>query len=144
MAGEFQTHVDDMLREANLSEVRDSIAQIRNFDIRAEVERTIDPDHSIRDTFSSNPLVPSTNPPTPAPAETLQSDVAVVEAPALTDVEAELTPAVAESAKPDAPAFVPPGLVPHLPAAARDTEAPAFIPPSIVLQRSSRPVRTDD
>lgn len=143
MAGEFQTHVDDMLREANLSEVRDSIAQIRNFDIRAEVERTIDPDHSIRDTFSSNPL-------DPVPTETPQGDIAVAEppalteAPALTETEGERAPATAEPAKPDAPAFVPPSLVPHLPAAASDTEAPAFIPPGIVLQTSSRLVRSAD
>ncbi len=137
MAGEFQTHVDDMLREANLSEVRDSIAQIRNFDIRAEVERTVDPDHSIRDAFSTNPLEPT-------PAETPQGDLAVAEAPALTEIEAEPAPGAAEPANPDAPAFVPPSLVPHLPAPACDTEAPAFIPPGIVLQTSSPPVRTDD
>ena len=38
MAGEFQTHVDEMLREANLHEVRDQITSIRNFDIRGEIE----------------------------------------------------------------------------------------------------------
>jgi sec-independent protein translocase protein TatB len=132
MAGEFQTHVDDMLREANLSEVRDSIAQIRNFDIRSEVERAIDPDHSIRDTFSTNPLEPT-------PTATPEGDVAIAEAPAMTEVEAEQAPAAAEPAKPDAPAFVPPSLVPHLPAGSSDAEAPAFIPPGAVLQTSSRP-----
>jgi sec-independent protein translocase protein TatB len=131
MAGEFQTHVDDMLREANLGEVRDSIAQIRNFDIRGEVERAIDPDHSIRDTFATNPLEPT-------PAATGEGDVAVAEAPAITETEAEEA-LVAEPAKPDAPAFVPPGLVPHLPDGTSDTEAPAFIPPGTVLQTSSRP-----
>lgn len=141
MAGEFQTHVDDMLREADLSEVRDSIAQIRNFDIRTEVERTIDPDHSIRDTFSTNPLDPAnaTNPLDPAKAETPESDLAIAEEPAITGIEAAGAPAAAEPAQPEAPAFVPPGLVPHLPAEACDTEAPAFIPPGTVLQTSSRP-----
>jgi sec-independent protein translocase protein TatB len=132
MAGEFQTHVDDMLRDANLSEVRESIAQIRNFDIRTEVERAVDPDHSIRDTFSANPF-------NPAPAETPPGDVAVAEAPAVTEIEAERAPGPAEPEKPDAPSFVPPGLVPHLPAVTGDTEAPAFIPPGTVLQMSSRP-----
>jgi sec-independent protein translocase protein TatB len=136
MAGEFQTHVDDMLREADLGEVRDSIAQIRNFDLRAEVARTIDPDHSIRDTFSTNPLEPP-------PAEPPPGDVAVAEASVLAEIEAEPAPAAAEPATPDAPAFVPPGLVPHVPTAASGTEAPAFIPPGIVLQTSSRPARTD-
>ena len=131
MAGEFQTHVDDMLREANLGEVRDSIAQIRNFDIRGEVERAIDPDHSIRDTFSTNPLEAT-------PAATPEGDIAVAEAPAITEIEAAQAPAAAEPAKPDAPAFVPPSLVPNLPDGTSETEAPAFIPPGIVLQTSSR------
>src|SRR5208337_3542410 len=58
MAGEFQTHVDEMMREADLHEVRQSINEIRNFDFKGEFERTVDPDRSIRDTFASNPLHP--------------------------------------------------------------------------------------
>jgi Tat protein translocase TatB subunit len=37
MAAEFQTHVDEMVREADLSEVRASINE-SNFDIRGEIE----------------------------------------------------------------------------------------------------------
>ena len=48
MAAEFQTHVDEMVREADLSEVRASINEIRNFDVRGEIEKTIDADGSIR------------------------------------------------------------------------------------------------
>ena len=48
MAAEFQTHVDEMVREADLSEVRASINEIRNFDFRGEIEKTIDADGSIR------------------------------------------------------------------------------------------------
>ena len=59
MAAEFQTHVDEMVREADLSEVRASINEIRNFDIRGELEKTIDADGSIRATFASNPLEPT-------------------------------------------------------------------------------------
>jgi sec-independent protein translocase protein TatB len=129
MAGEFQTHVDDMLREANLGEVRDQISQLRNFDIRSEVERTIDPDHSLRDTFATNPL-------DPAPTQTPDGEAAVAEVPAVAAIEHEYVPPPAEPAKPDAPAFVPPGLVPALPAVADAKEAPAFIPPGIVLQPS--------
>lgn len=148
MAGEFQTHVDDMLREANLGEVRDSIAQIRNFDIRSEVERTIDPDHAIRDTFSTKPLAPGPAA-TPQidtagdPAGDPAGDVALAEAPATTtEMEAEPAPESAEPARPNAPAFVPPGLVspglmPPRPARTSDAAAPAFIPPSSVPQASS-------
>src|SRR5580704_7718981 len=60
MAGEFQTHVDEMMRDADLKDVKDSLNQIRNFDFRGTVEKAIDPDHSLRDTFSGNALEPST------------------------------------------------------------------------------------
>jgi sec-independent protein translocase protein TatB len=59
MAGEFQTHVDEMLREANLDEVKSTINDIRNFDLKSEMERTVDPDGTLRDTFASNPLEPT-------------------------------------------------------------------------------------
>ena len=58
MAGEFQTHVDEMLREANLDEVKNTINDIRNFDLKSEMERTSRPDGTLRDTFASNPLEP--------------------------------------------------------------------------------------
>src|SRR5471030_1322416 len=59
MAGEFQTHVDEMMREADLKDVKDSFNEIRNFDFRGTVEKAIDPDHTIRDTFSVDPLLPA-------------------------------------------------------------------------------------
>ena len=58
MAGEFQTHVDEMVREANLDEVRSQIQEIRNFDIRGEVEKAVDADGSIRGSFASQPFDP--------------------------------------------------------------------------------------
>jgi sec-independent protein translocase protein TatB len=140
MASEFQTHVDEMMREANLHEVRDQISSIRNFDIRGEIERHVDPDRSLRDSFSGNPL-------TPAPS----SDAIAGAAPADAAGVAELEPAALgapadhpaeappEPPAPAVPAFVPPGLLPTLAIAADETEAPAFIPPQAVLQRASRP-----
>ncbi len=144
MAGEFQTHVDEMLREANLHEVRDQITSIRNFDIRGEIEKHVDPDHSLRDTFSGNPLEPNAASDAiaaPAPidaAAVAELDpiplTAPIEQSALEPPEAE-----AEPAAPAAPAFVPPGFVPSLKADDGEAEAPSFIPPQVVLQRGSRP-----
>jgi sec-independent protein translocase protein TatB len=135
MASEFQTHVDEMMREADLGDVRDQINSIRNFDVRREIERHIDPDHSLRDTFAGNPLEP-------APA----SDVLAAPAPVEEAAVAELEPITlappeehaGEEQRPDVPAFVPPGFVVSQ-AASVDVEAPAFIPPQAVLQRHSRP-----
>src|SRR3712207_859102 len=81
MAAEFQTHADELVREAKLDEVRSQINEvrsavhdIRNFDLRTEVERHVDADGCIRRTFEDDPLKPDwANPPpvvtTPAPAE---------------------------------------------------------------------------
>jgi sec-independent protein translocase protein TatB len=137
MASEFQTHVDEMVREADLGEVREQINSIRNFDVRREIERHIDPDHSLRDTFAGNPLEPS-----PA-SDVLAAPTLVEEAAA-----AELEPIALDPTAPSepsrepqptgAPAFIPPGFVVPTTADA-DVEAPAFIPPQVVLQRGSRP-----
>lgn len=131
MAAEFQTHVDEMLREANLDEVRSSFNDIRNFDIRSKIEKAVDPDGSLRSTFTSNPLEP-----TPS----VTPDVA--DLPPAEDVAAEAViaePVVPEP--PGIPAFIPPELVaaPEPAQIATEDEAPAFIPPAAVLQRRSRP-----
>jgi sec-independent protein translocase protein TatB len=125
MAAEFQTHVDEMVREADLSEIRQSINEIRNFDIKGELEKTIDADGSLRATFASNPLEPE---PTIA-GPTSVEEIAVSE-PAVAEIAPPEEHAV--PAKPDAPAFVPPNLVHASPLnGAAAAEAPAFIPPDI-------------
>jgi sec-independent protein translocase protein TatB len=133
MAGEFQTHVDEMVREANLDEVRSQISQIRNFDFRGEVERTVDPDGSIRTTLASNPLGP--NPLAPQP---LITPPPLPEQAFGDSALARQADAAPEPAHPEAPAFIPPNMVPPLPRPAATEpapEPPAFIPPQVVLQR---------
>jgi sec-independent protein translocase protein TatB len=106
MAAEFQTHVDDMMRDADLGEVRNQINEIRNFDIKGTIERAVDADGSISQTFAANPLA---QPP----------------APPMTD---SLPPAEEAAAlpSPDAPAFIPPEF------AAKSEPPPAFIPPGMM------------
>jgi sec-independent protein translocase protein TatB len=139
MASEFQTHVDEMMREANMHEVRDQIASIRNFDIRGEIERHIDPDRSLRDTFSGNPLEPVSGSGV-ASAAAGESAVAELEPVSFADPAEQAAPEqAAVLPEPVAPAFVPPGSLPMCAAAADPVEAPSFIPPQLVLQRASRP-----
>ncbi|CAH2604598.1 Sec-independent protein translocase protein TatB [Rhodovastum atsumiense] len=121
MASEFQTHVDEMVREANLEEVRSQINEIRNFDIKGTVERAIDPDGGLRQTFNTNPLQPT---PTWVPPATPTA----IAPPAPEDGAAAAPLAEAAATPPpmgvEAPAFVPPEYaVPPPP-------PPAFIPPS--------------
>ncbi len=103
MAAEFQTHVDDMMREANLDEVRSQFNEIRNFDIKGTVTRAVDADGAIRQSFSGNPLDPAAPP------------------------AAEPAPPPPEPPPPDAPAFIPPEY------AAKSEPPPAFVPPSTAV-----------
>ncbi|MBB3173355.1 sec-independent protein translocase protein TatB [Endobacter medicaginis] len=48
MASEFQGHVDEMLREADLTEARDTLRQMRRLDVRGKVMGLLDEDGSLR------------------------------------------------------------------------------------------------
>jgi sec-independent protein translocase protein TatB len=132
MAAEFQTHVDEMVREADLHEVKASFNEIRNFDIKGELERTIDADGSLRSTFASNPLEPL-----PAASTVTSVEELAVSEPAAAEIAPPVeTPAPCVT---QAPAFVPPNLVlPTRPNGAADQDAPAFIPPNVVAERRAR------
>ena len=138
MAGEFQTHVDEMLREANLDEVKNTINEIRNFDLKGEMERTVDPDGTLRDTFASNPLEPTPADAT-APADATTPDAAAEPPPADLAI-ADAAPCTAHAA-PQPPAFMPPSAIPPaLPTPTPDDapEPPAFIPPEIASATRAR------
>lgn len=68
MASEFQVHVDEMVREANLHEVRDSINDLRRMDIKGKILDAVDGDGTLRKTVADNPLaVPPAAPLAPLP-----------------------------------------------------------------------------
>jgi sec-independent protein translocase protein TatB len=141
MAAEFQTHVDDLVREANLDEVRSQINEIRNFDIKGEVERAVDPDGSLRTTLATNPLATPTSydPPKPSEAAVGEHAETVIETPSDVDVltrpdepepEALAAPPVQLSL-----AWLPPALAPEKPAAPLPVaDAPAFVPPAFATR----------
>lgn len=133
MASEFQTHVDEMVREAELGDVKKAFTDLRNMDVASAMEKVVDPDRSIRKTFEDNPL--DTAYCTPAPSEEAPiEDLPPAEEPQSTDTVAEEAPP-AEPEGPVAPAFIPPNLVPKPAAQASPAEPPAFVPPEAVLQR---------
>jgi len=133
MAAEFQTHVDEMVREADLGDVKTAFNDLRRMDLPSVIEKHIDPDRSIRKTFDDNPLEPVY--PTAEEVSTLDP-VAQIPPAAVTEPVAAAEP---EPVACLAPAFIPPGLVPKPPAAVAAVEdPPAFIPPHAVLQRQSR------
>ncbi len=130
MAAEFQTHVNELMREADLEDVRKQIDEIRNFDFKGEVERAIDPDQSIRKTFTEDPF---------SAADAASSSSQVSEPAGATSVldqpvpEPEPGPAVAAPTTGpafNAPSFVPPAIV------AATLDPPSFVPPDLLSSRS--------
>ncbi len=117
MAGEFQGHVDEMIREADLGDVKSSFDELRSLNPKAMVQRAIDPDNTMRsafaDPFRDHPVRPVMTP--------LDQTHAV--------------PAHPETviAAPDqsAPAFIPPAAA-----------APAFIPPAAPTPAATPPDAT--
>jgi sec-independent protein translocase protein TatB len=135
MAGEFQNHVDEMVKDTSLAEVRQQINEIRNMDIRGEIEKAVDSDGSIRSTFAEDPfrqLTPHTaTPEIDVPPAGSHS----IEAPPDADAPPDAPPAI------EAPAFVPPGVAPAVavaepPAPSSPPEPPAFIPPGTPAPRA--------
>lgn len=118
MAGEFQGHVDEMVREANLHEVRDQINQLKNFDLKGEIEKHVDSDGSLRSTFNENPLAPT-------PVSDFSAPV--------TEVSEHSAHVIAAPSVP-APAFIPPtdDIVAPPPPAPPPPVPPAFLPPETV------------
>ncbi|WP_298222796.1 Sec-independent protein translocase protein TatB [Acidocella sp.] len=97
MAAEFQGHVDEMMREANLSDVKGEIDKLRRFDFRTAAESTLDPDGKLR------AMVRDVNESVVAPSYISPSPVE--EPPA--DAPAVIPPEVTRKAP--VPAFIPPG-----------------------------------
>ncbi|MFC7477051.1 Sec-independent protein translocase protein TatB [Dankookia sp. GCM10030260] len=136
MASEFQGQADELVREANLEEVRSSINEIRNFNIRDTLEKHVDKDGTIRKSFTEDPLKTDYASTTTAPAG----------GPAPGAVEgASAAPGSAEALPPAPPAFIPPAYAPPPPpipvAAAVPPVAPAFVPPEAVPADAPAPTQ---
>ncbi|MCU0986429.1 MAG: Sec-independent protein translocase protein TatB [Acetobacteraceae bacterium] len=122
MAGEFQVHVDEMMRETKLDEVKKQIDEVRTgiYDMKRDVERQIDEPglrEAFKDPFADMSGSATSSASTAAPASPPPS-AAAPPAPA----PAPPPPPPPQVAK-GPPAFVPPGTVP---------------PPAAAVQASSR------
>lgn len=106
MASEFQGHVDEMMREANLSDVKTEINKLRRFDFKGAAERTIDPDGTLRDAvqtdvFDKPTVIERTIIRQPGHAAPLDEAEVAVAAPAFIPPD--------HAAKQPVPDFIPPG-----------------------------------
>jgi sec-independent protein translocase protein TatB len=113
MAGEFQHHVDEMMREADLQDVQATFRDLRGMNLKQTLNRAVDPDGSIgramTDPFAERPVPPA--------------------GPAWGARQERYVPPVAWPVAPagPAPAFIPPGTA--APAPIQPAPPPAFVPP---------------
>lgn len=129
MAGEFQSQADELVREAKLDEVRNSINEIRSFNIKDTIEKAVDADGSIRKTFTDDPLKTDYAAPYTPPASAMEGAGAAAGS--------------AEPAPKAVPAFIPPAYAPPPPAppvAAAPAPAPPFVPPAEAAMPPPSPV----
>jgi sec-independent protein translocase protein TatB len=129
MAGEFQTHVDEMMRDSNMSDVRDTFNDIRRMDIKGKILSAVDGDGTIRKNIADPGSNFSPAPPV-VPVHDTVHDTAVnvvsgdIGGDPLPEYAIPPAPAVAGPA----PAFVPPHYAPRAEPMVR--VPPAFIPPA--------------
>lgn len=120
MAGEFQSHVDEMVRDADLHEMRDTFNDLRRMDIKGQILRAVDGDGTLQKTISE-PLADFSPAPPPVPVHDIDPPTELAGDPEPPPVEPEPLP--------DAPAFVPP----HYGPVRSHRSAPAFIPPAAAM-----------
>lgn len=86
---EFQSSIDDMVREAELEDVRKQALELKQLNVAKQIEKTIDPTGSLRNAFDpEDGGKPATPPPAAAP----------VAAPAPADVPADAKAETTETA----------------------------------------------
>lgn len=130
MAGEFQHHLDDMLKEADLQDVQQTFRDLRSMNPRQAVSNLVDKDGTLSRAMA-DPFAEHAVP--PAPGSVSQGGVPMMSAreARAAAAQAQALPEHSVDAVPASPApdFVPPqASLPHT--AARP--APAFVPPASV------------
>ncbi|MCR0981353.1 Sec-independent protein translocase protein TatB [Roseomonas populi] len=132
MAGEFQGHLDEVVREAKLEDVRDQIRDIRNFDLKSTIEKAVDEDGSLTRTMREDPFR-APPPPTSDIAPAAGTEATLPDAPPPTDATAPAPEVTAAEAAADTPDATPPAPTPQpattaSPATGHSAEASGFSP----------------
>lgn len=79
MAREFQSGIDDMVRETELDELRKAAKQVSDFSIEKEVKKTFDPDGSLEKQFAEHNQAIMEATGTVQPTEAAPADAALAE-----------------------------------------------------------------
>ena len=150
MASEFQSHVDEMVREADLSEARDQFRDLKSFNLRDRVTKAIDGDNSIRrsleldaPTKASAAALPKVPPAPPLPPPPSLTDLETVPYNARPEFEPAVDLPVQE--EPDvnedvagAPSILPPSTARRLQHERSRWRAPDILPPVRAIHAGRR------
>lgn len=121
VAAEFQRHVDDMMREAELEDLKKNLQQARDFNLKQKLEQTIDPHGELKGAFdptagSDLPMKPGWTKPgleppagkAPAAVPPAAPTAAPVAAPAAIEPPPAASPPAVPASAPPTPAASPP------------------------------------
>lgn len=128
MASEFQTHVDDFVKEADLEEATSSLRDLHPTHIRDRLLKNIDPDRTLRDGIDLTPPPPSLSSPVHQSVERDDQEVPLEVMPTapLSDVPAQEKRALPIIV---APASLPPATAQRIARESREKVAPRYLPP---------------
>ncbi|QEO17361.1 Sec-independent protein translocase protein TatB [Acetobacter vaccinii] len=139
MAGEFQSHLDEMVREADLGDVRD----LKNLNVRGSLMKVLDSDGSLARAVA--PPAPLVDYPLPAGPRALDAAPPIASTPWVDSVASyeDETSNVSEAEVQAAPLELPPGIVRRILNERDRLNPPAILPPVRVVhgQRAVAPGR---
>ncbi len=139
LAGDFQTHVDEMVREADLGEARDQFRQLRSLNVRGQIMKAIDEDGSIKRTLATGPLTAAQPVMKPYEGPALALDPTVVHGLQVAAAPAATTAGEDEPAASSdpAPSILPPAVARRLRIERARPLPPRFVPPRTAQDRAA-------
>lgn len=108
VARDFQSGLDEMVREADLDDVKKQMTEAASADLGTDLNELMDPAHSIGGEFTGDPFADADKSPTGSGTETVtavtEATEADAETPAASEAEAPAgeTPAVVDETAPEA------------------------------------------
>ncbi|MBB2201285.1 Sec-independent protein translocase protein TatB [Gluconacetobacter tumulisoli] len=146
LAAEFQSHVDEMVRDADLTQARDQMNRMRRFNVRNQIMKAIDGDGTIRRTLDESPLesagephrtsIPDSTPLNSSPAFDPGGLHEYGYATPVASYAETAFPPVADDVPP--PALLPPSVGRRLAGERARLRPPAFLPPVRVMHGARR------
>ncbi|WP_130730124.1 Sec-independent protein translocase protein TatB [Komagataeibacter xylinus] len=137
LATEFQSHVDEMVREADLTEARDQLGKLKRMNVRDKIMNAIDGDGALRrsldDTHEAAQSAMSATAAMPAASSLPEQAI-----PSRHYIPPLVDAGPAEVDAPDAPDFLPPRTARRIAAELPRLTPPAFLPPVRVIHNGQR------